>query len=158
MQESKVIISAFADEDHRLRILVESLSPDQQTRTCDDGMCIRALLCHIAVWDKAVVDFFTRKISGESSEQCIHSFVELEKQNKERESDLLLMCFSDIYNEYIETTIKLQNFILRNWLDMSDDEQGYFTIPLQHRRHHRHKFEKALDLPDSQNRERAITA
>jgi hypothetical protein len=158
MQESKIIISAFADEDRRLRILVESLSPDQQSRTCDNGMCIRGLLCHIAVWDKAVVDFFTQKISGESSEQSIHSFVELENQNKERESALLMTSFSDIYAEYIETTIKLQNFILRNWLDMSDDEQSYFTIPLQHRRHHRHKLEKALDLPDSQNRERAITA
>ncbi len=158
MQESKIIISAFADEDRRLRTLVESLSPDQQSRTCDDGMCIRALLCHVAVWDKAVVDFFTQKLSGESAEHSIHSFVELEKQNKDRESALLMMSFSEIYNEYIETTINLQNFILRNWLDMSDDEQGYFTIPLQHRRHHRHKLEKALDLPESQNREHAITA
>jgi hypothetical protein len=156
MSDSSIIISAFADEDRRLRSLVESLSPDQQIATCEDGLCVRALLCHVSAWDQAVIKFFVEKVEGNITSHTPHSFTELEEQTKHREAELLNKSFSEIYAQYIETTSKMQNFILTNWDELSEEDHNYFTIPLQHRRHHRHKLEKVLNI--SEEMENAITA
>lgn len=148
MSDSNVIISAFADEDQRLRSLVESLSPDQQIQTFSDGQCVRSLLCHISAWDKAVIEFYTSKIEGTQPSHSVKSFAELEEQNRCREVELLNKLFSEIYDEYIKVTSNLQSFLLNYWDQMSEEDQGNFSIPLQHRRLHRHQLEEAVNSSD----------
>ncbi len=142
--DAEILIAAYREEDARLRRLAAAF-PLRRRREVPPG-CQRSLtatLGHIAFWDGYAVDFYSRRLDGrETDTLTFQEFLARDAAEQQRWEQLP---YRQALAAYTDTTRRLLDFLAARWEEMNPGLRDDFTIPLEHRRHHRKQLERGLD-------------
>ena len=143
MYSPETLIAAYADEDRRLQEVVRQYPPANR---CDklrsEGLSLVQTLGHLAFWDIYAVRFYEARIEDRAVPPL--TFAEFESRNRHELQRLYDLPFEMVREAYLAATHDLLDFLRRHWDDLDEQEQTNFTIPLKHRRHHRHLLQEHL--------------
>lgn len=145
MEDVVTLISAYAEEDRRLRGLVERFPATlRDTRGPDDRLSLKETLGHLAFWDDFAVRFHEASLrDGETENLSLEDF---EVRNRQVLDLLRNDPYEDVLDSYLQATRMLQDFLRARWQDLDERARENFKIPLKHRRHHRRRLQETLEV------------
>ncbi len=142
MNRPDQLIAAIADEDARLRALVEGWPADRRERPGPGGaMSPKEVLGHLAFWDGFAVRTFESRLAGREAESAGLDF---DRLNRAEMKQLRHRPWAAVLAAYAEATAGLTRFLRARWHELSEEERAGFLTPLRHRRHHRLLLARAL--------------
>lgn len=144
MQECRDLIEAIHAEDLTLRQRLTSCSSDlREAAGTGGGLSFKETLGHIAFWDDFTVHFFQRKLKDGSTRPARPA--QFEERNRQALAKVRLLSFPEVLSSYIAATGQLVKFLQENWEELSERQRQDFSVPLQHRMHHRAALFQSLD-------------
>ncbi len=142
--DAAILIAAYKEEDARLRRLC-GIYPLRRRNDVPPG-CDRSLtqiLGHIAYWDHYAIRFYRQRLAGEQTESLtFEQFLARDAAERQR---LESLPYQLAFDAYVDCTEQLLAFLEEAWEEMDEQMRGDFTIPLEHRRHHRKQLERGLN-------------
>ncbi len=144
MNQPDSLITALADEDRRLRRLLDECPPGRrELRGINGGLSFKETLGHLAFWDSFAVKFFTSRLEPAVEGVCPPvNFEKLSRQDLDRVRQLP---FDEVLEFYTGATRCLETFLRDYWDRLSAREREDFMVPLKHRRHHRLLLRRSRD-------------
>lgn len=143
MYSPETLIAAYADEDRRLQEVARQYPPARRgDKLRSEGLSLVQTLGHLAFWDIYAVRFYEARIEDRAVPPL--SFSEFESRNRHELQRLYGLPFEQVREAYLSATHDLLAFLRLHWDDLDEQEQTNFTIPLKHRRHHRHLLQEHL--------------
>lgn len=143
MYSPETLIAAYADEDRRLQEVVRQYPVAKRGDALRrEGLSLIQTLGHLAFWDVYAVRFYEARIEDRAVPPL--TFAEFESRNRHELQRLYGLPFEQVREAYLAATRDLLAFLHRHWDDLDEQERTNFTIPLKHRRHHRHLLQEHL--------------
>lgn len=143
MYSSETLIAAYADEDRRLQEVVRQYPLARRgDKLRQEGLSLIQTLGHLAFWDVYAVSFYEARLEDRAVTPL--SFADFESRNRHELQRLYGLPFEQVREAYLTATRDLLAFLHRHWDDLDEQERTNFTIPLKHRRHHRHLLQEHL--------------
>jgi len=141
------LVAAIADEDRRLRALLDGIPAERRDRPVGEGiMSPKETVGHLAFWDGFTVRFFAAKLVGQVDRDEKFDF---ERLNREQIRQLRSRPWDEVLAAYDAATAELLRFLGARWRELSADERECFLTPLRHRRHHRLLLARSLRGPQA---------
>ncbi|MHB8080101.1 MAG: hypothetical protein ACYDIE_12705 [Candidatus Krumholzibacteriia bacterium] len=155
MDRLEALIAGIVEEDRRLRVFIDQLSPENRESAAPTAtMSAKEMLGHLAFWDGFTVRFFEDRLGDRRSGSGLADFEARDRQERKR---LRGRPFAEVVAIYDEATAQLVAFLRGHWHALSDREHADLITPLRHRRHHRLLLERsfaAVPPPGDQPRAR----
>jgi len=143
LYSSETLIAAYADEDRRLQEVVRQYPLARRgDRLRQEGLSLIQTLGLLAFWDIYAVSFYEARLADRAVAPM--TFAEFESRNRHELQRLYGLPFEQVREAYLTATRDLLAFLHRHWDDLDEQERTNFTIPLKHRRHHRHLLQEHL--------------
>lgn len=142
MDRLEALIGSIVDEDRRLRVFIEHLSPEDQESAAPTGtMSAKEMLGHLAFWDGFTVRFFEDRLGDRRTGSGLADFEARDRQERKR---LRGRPYAEVLAIYDDATAQLVDFLRGHWHALSDREHSDLLTPLRHRRHHRLLLERSF--------------